>query len=275
MLTYTLNDGTTIPVIGFGTYLLNGQHGKNAIVDAIKRGYRLIDSAFIYENEGAVGEAVRESDVPRDELVITSKLPGTRHSYKQALVTVEEAVYRMGLDYLDIYLIHWPNPSQDLYVEAWQALIEAKKRGLVKTIGVCNFIPEYLDRIIAETGVTPALNQIELHPYFNQAEQRAYDKAHGIVDEAWSPIARGNKVFTEPVLVDIAKAHGKTISQIILRWHLQLGTLPLPKATSEAHQRENLAIFDFTLSDDEMKRINALSSPAGRNNDQDPRYFGC
>lgn len=275
MLTYTLQDGTTLPAIGFGTYLLNGQHGKNAVVDAIKRGYRLIDSAFIYENEGAVGAAVRECGVPRDELIITSKLPGPRHAYKQALITLEESVYRLGLDYLDIYLIHWPNPKQDLYVEAWQALIEGQKRGLVKTIGVCNFIPEYIDKLIAETGVTPALNQIELHPYFNQAEQRAYDKAHGILDEAWSPIARGNKVFTEPVLVDIAKAHGKTISQIILRWHLQLGTLPLPKATSEAHQRENLAIFDFTLSDDEMNRINSLSSPAGRNNDQDPRYFGC
>lgn len=270
---YTLNDGTTLPAIGFGTYLLNGRFGKQAIVEAIQRGYRLLDSAFNYENEGAVGAAVRTCGVPRDELIVTSKLSGRRHSYQQALVTIEESLYRTGLDYLDIYLIHWPNPKQGLYVEAWQALVEARKRGYVKTIGVCNFIPEYLEKIIAETGVTPAINQIELHPYFNQADQRAWDAAHGIVDEAWSPVARGNKVFDEPVLKDIAASHGKTVTQIILRWHLQLGTLPLPKAKSENHQTENLALFDFSLSDDEMNRINALSSPDGRNKDQDPRYY--
>ena len=271
--TITLNDGVTIPQLGFGTYLLNGQFGKNAIVDALHRGYRLLDSAFNYENEGAVGAAIRESGIKRDDISVTSKLPGRRHAYKQALVTIEESLFRIGLDYIDIYLIHWPNPKQGLYVEAWQALVEAKKRGYLRSIGVCNFIPEYLDKIIAETGVTPSINQIELHPYFNQAEQRAYDKAHGIVDEAWSPMARGNKVFTDPVLNDIAQAHGKSVTQIILRWHLQLGDVPLPKATSEAHQLENLAVFDFTLSDDEMNRINALSKPDGRNKDQDPRYY--
>lgn len=270
---YTLNDGTTIPSIGFGTYLLNGQFGKNAIIDALHRGYRLLDSAFNYENEGAVGAAVRASGIPREEIIVTSKLPGRRHAYNQALVTIEESLFRTGLDYIDIYLIHWPNPKQGLYVEAWQALVEAQKRGYVKTIGVCNFIPEYLDNIIEATGVTPAINQIELHPYFNQAEQRAYDAAHGIIDEAWSPMARGNHVFTDPILTDIAAAHGKTITQIILRWHLQLGTLPLPKAKSEAHQKENLDVFNFSLSDDEMNRINALSRPDGRNKDQDPRYY--
>lgn len=270
---YTLNDGTTIPSIGFGTYLLNGQFGKNAIIDALHRGYRLLDSAFNYENEGAIGAAVRASGIPREEIIVTSKLPGRRHAYNQALVTIEESLFRTGLDYIDIYLIHWPNPKQGLYIEAWQALVEAQKRGYVKTIGVCNFILEYLDNIIEATGVTPAINQIELHPYFNQAEQRAYDAAHGIIDEAWSPMARGNHVFTDPILTDIAAAHGKTITQIILRWHLQLGTLPLPKAKSEAHQKENLDVFNFSLSDDEMNRINALSRPDGRNKDQDPRYY--
>lgn len=271
--TITLNDGVKIPQLGFGTYLLNGQFGKNAIVDALHRGYRLLDSAFNYENEGAVGAAIRESGINRDDIIVTSKLPGRRHAYKQALVTIEESLFRMGLDYIDIYLIHWPNPKQKLYVEAWQALVEAKKRGYLRSIGVCNFIPEYLDTIITETGVTPSLNQIELHPYFNQAEQRAYDAAHGIVDEAWSPMARGNHVFTDPVLQDIAKSYGKTVTQIILRWHLQLGDIPLPKATSEAHQLENLAVFDFTLSKDDMNRINALSRRDGRNKDQDPRYY--
>lgn len=271
--TITLNDGVKIPQLGFGTYLLNGQFGKNAIVDALHRGYRLLDSAFNYENEGAVGAAIRESGINRDDIIVTSKLPGRRHAYKQALVTIEESLFRMGLDYIDIYLIHWPNPKQKLYVEAWQALVEAKKRGYLRSIGVCNFIPEYLDTIIQETGVTPSINQIELHPYFNQEEQRAYDAAHGIVDEAWSPMARGNHVFTDPVLQDIAKSYGKTVTQIILRWHLQLGDIPLPKATSEAHQLENLAVFDFTLSEDDMNRINALSRRDGRNKDQDPRYY--
>ena len=271
--TITLNDGVKIPQLGFGTYLLNGQFGKNAIVDALHRGYRLLDSAFNYENEGAVGAAIRESGINRDDIIVTSKLPGRRHAYKQALVTIEESLFRMGLDYIDIYLIHWPNPKQKLYVEAWQALVEAKKRGYLRSIGVCNFIPEYLDTIITETGVTPSINQIELHPYFNQEEQRTYDAAHGIVDEAWSPMARGNHVFTDPVLQDIAKSYGKTVTQIILRWHLQLGDIPLPKATSEAHQLENLAVFDFTLSEDDMNRINALSRPDGRNKDQDPRYY--
>lgn len=269
----TLNDGNTIPQLGFGTYLLNGTFGKHAIIDALHRGYRLLDSAFNYENEGAVGAAVKESGIPREEIIVTSKLPGRRHAYKQALVTIEESLYRTGLDYLDIYLIHWPNPKQQLYVEAWQALVEAQKRGYVKTIGVCNFIPEYMETIIKETGVTPAINQIELHPYFNQAEQRTWDAAHGIIDEAWSPMARGNKVFTDPVLQDIATSHHKSITQIILRWHLQLGTLPLPKATSETHQLENLSVFDFTLSEEDMNRINALSRPDGRNKDQDPRYY--
>ena len=271
--TIALNDGVKVPQLRFGTYLWNGQFGKNAIVDALHRGYRLLDSAFNYENEGAVGAAIRESGINRDDIIVTSKLPGRRHAYKQALVTIEESLFRMGLDYIDIYLIHWPNPKQKLYVEAWQALVEAKKRGYLRSIGVCNFIPEYLDTIITETGVTPSINQIELHPYFNQEEQRTYDAAHGIVDEAWSPMARGNHVFTDPVLQDIAKSYGKTVTQIILRWHLQLGDIPLPKATSEAHQLENLAVFDFTLSEDDMNRINALSRPDGRNKDQDPRYY--
>lgn len=269
----TLNDGSTIPQLGFGTYLLNGLHGKQAIIDALHGGYRLLDSAFNYENEGVVGAAIRESGIRRDEIIVTTKLPGRRHAYGQALVTIEESLCRMGLDYIDIYLMHWPNPQHGLYVEAWQALVEARKRGYVKTIGVCNFIPEYTENIIAATGVTPAINQIELHPYFNQEDQRRWDHTHHIIDEAWSPMARGNKVFTDPVLTDIAASHHKSITQIILRWHMQLGVIPLPKAASETHQQENLAVFDFTLTEAEMKRINQLSRPDGRNKDQDPRYY--
>ena len=163
-----LNDGNDLPAVGFGTYKLNGSAGVSDIVSAIKVGYRLLDSAFNYENEGAVGEAVREAGIARDKLRIVSKLPGRHHHFEEAIATVEESLYRAQLDYYDLYLIHWPNPSKDLYVEAWQALIEARKKGLIRSIGVCNFLPEHLERLIKETGVTPVVNQVELHPYSAQ-----------------------------------------------------------------------------------------------------------
>lgn len=269
----TLNDGLKLPAIGFGTYKLNGSDGVQAIRQAIKLGYRLLDSAFNYENEGAVGEAVRQCGVPREELLITSKLPGRRQKYREALATVEESLYRAGLGYYDLYLIHWPNPSRDLYVEAWQAMIEAQKRGLVRSIGVCNFLPHHLDRLIRETGVTPSVNQIELHPFFNQAEQRAYDQEHGILTESWSPLGRANSILSNDRIAAIAASHGKTVTQIILRWHIQLGALPIPKASSEAHQCENISVFDFSLTDAEMEIINGLTRPDGRTFNQDPDVY--
>ncbi len=168
----TMNDGNTLPAVGFGTYSLNGATGVDSIVSAITSGYRLLDSAFNYENEGAVGQAIRQSGVARSDLRITSKLPGRRQQFKEAIATIEESLYRAQLDYYDVYLIHWPNPSKGLYVEAWTALIEARERGLINTIGVCNFLPAHLDLLIKETGVTPSINQIELHPFFPQEEQR-------------------------------------------------------------------------------------------------------
>lgn len=269
----TLNDGLKLPSIGFGTYPLKGAEGVASIKSAIEVGYRLLDSAFNYENEGAVGEAVRQSGLPRQQLLIASKLPGRRHAYKEAIATVEESLYRAGLEYYDLYLIHWPNPSVGLYVEAWQALIEMKKRGLLRSIGVCNFLPEHIERLIRETGVAPSVNQIELYPYFNQEPQRVWDAAHGVVDESWSPLGRNNSIMAEPVVAAIAQAHGKTIAQIVLRWHVQLGALPIPKASSVQHQKENLDIFDFTLSSEEMARIDALSRPDGRTKGQDPAVY--
>ena len=165
----TLNDGTTLPAIGFGTYRLNGSAGVASIVSGIKTGYRLLDSAFNYENEGAVGEAIRRAGVPREELRVISKLPGRHHRFDEAITTIEESLYRAQLDYYDLYLIHWPNPSKGLYTEAWQAFVEARTRGLIRSIGVCNFLPEHLEKIIDETGETPSVNQVELHPYFPQA----------------------------------------------------------------------------------------------------------
>lgn len=269
----TLNDGLTLPAIGFGTYKLNGALGANTIVNAIDAGYRLLDSAFNYENEGAIGEAVRRSSLPREQLRITSKLPGRHHSYDEALTTIQESLFRAGLNYYDLYLIHWPNPSKDLYVEAWKALIDAKKWGLIRSIGVCNFLPEHLERLIKETGVTPSVNQVELHPYFSQERQRVWDKKHGIVTESWSPLGRANQLLHDTTIQKIAEAHQKSIPQIILRWHIQLGALPVPKSSSPERQLENLSVFNFSLTDEEMQTIGSLNRPDGRTFDQDPAKY--
>ncbi|MFT4008389.1 MAG: aldo/keto reductase, partial [Lacrimispora sp.] len=219
--TVQLNDGLTIPTIGFGTYLLNGAAGAESIKNAIELGYRLIDSAFNYENEGAVGEAIRRTSVPRKDLFITSKLPGRHHKYSRALYTIEESLFRSGLSHYDLYLIHWPNPLEDQYIDAWQALIEARKRGYIRSIGVCNFLPEHLERLEKETGILPSVNQIELHPYFNQMEQIEWHKEHGIITEAWTPLGRGNNMLSDSLITNIAKACQRSASQVVLRWHIQ------------------------------------------------------
>lgn len=271
--TKTLNDGNTIPALGFGTYALKGEAGVNSIVDAIHSGYRLLDSAFNYENEGTVGQAVRQSGLSRESLMITSKLPGRHQKFDEAIETIEESLYRAQLSYYDIYLIHWPNPKQGLYVEAWKALIEAKKRGLIRTIGVCNFLPEHIEKLIQETGVTPAINQIELHPFFPQKEQLAFDQAHGIVTQAWSPLGRASKILQDPALATIAHRLHKSIPQIILRWHYQLGAIPIPKSSSVKRQVENLSLFDFALTSEDMQHIAGLARKDGRLKNQDPAEY--
>ncbi|WP_263622406.1 aldo/keto reductase [Halobacillus halophilus] len=269
----TLHDGLTLPAIGFGTYALNGNAGVQAITSAIDTGYRLIDTAYNYENEGTVGEAIRRSSIPREELMITSKLPGRYQTYDKAVTAIQESLYRADLDYYDLYLIHWPNPKQDNYVEAWQALIDAKKWGLVRSIGVCNFLPEHLERLENETGVKPSINQVELHPFFNQEEQRIFNDEHEIKTESWSPLAKASEIIHNETLQKIADAHQKTTSQVVLRWHHQLGAIPIPKSASPERQLENLSIFDFSLSDEEMGMIAELTRPDGRLNDQDPAEY--
>lgn len=269
----TLNDGLTLPVIGLGTYKLKGSMGVNAITSAINIGYRLIDSAYNYENEGTVGEAVRRSSVPRQDLLITSKLPGRFQSYELAITAIQESLYRAHLDYYDLYLIHWPNPKQDKYVEAWQALIDAKKWGFIRSIGVCNFLPEHLERLEKETGVKPSINQIELHPFFNQEQQRKYHQEHHIITESWSPLGRANAVLENETIKEIANRHQKTVSQIILRWHYQLGAISIPKSASPERQLENFSIFDFSLNESEMQMINGLTRPDGRLQNQDPAIY--
>lgn len=273
METYTLRDGLTVPKIGFGTYKLNGAHGVQVIDSAIDRGYRLLDTAFNYENEGAVGEAVRRSSVPRSELLISSKLPGRHHTYTEAINTIQESLYRAGLDYYDLYLIHWPNPKEDHYVEAWQALIDAQKLGLIRSIGVSNFLPEHLERLNKETGVLPVINQVELHPYFNQQAQRDYDQAHGILTQDWSPFGRASEMLQNETLKEIAAHYHKNVGQLILRWELQLGTLPIPKSSTPSRQAGNMDVFDFEISAADMATINGLSQVDGRLNNQDPAVY--
>ncbi|MGM0237638.1 aldo/keto reductase [Enterococcus sp. AZ103] len=273
METYQLRDGLIIPKVGFGTYKLNGLGGVNTMVQALSNGYRLLDSAFNYENEGAVGEAIRRSEVPRSEIIATSKLPGRHQTHVAAIQTIQESLLRAGLDYYDLYLIHWPNPLEDHYVEAWQALIEAQKFGLIRSIGVCNFLPEHLDRLEKETGVLPVINQVELHPHFNQAEQRAYNQSKGILTQDWSPLGRASEILNNPIISEIAEKYAKNVGQVILRWEVQLGTAPIPKASSKVRQLGNIDIFDFALTEAEMEKINQLSKPDGRLKNQDPSTY--
>lgn len=260
MENFDLNDGNQIPKLGFGTYKLRGTAGVFAITSALQHGYRLLDSAVNYENEGAVGEAIKRSKINRDEIFVSSKLPGRHHQYDQAISQIQESLYSSGLDYFDLYLIHWPNPKEDKYVEAWQALIDAQKFGLIRSIGVSNFEPEHIDRLIDETGVTPAVNQVELHPYWSSPAVRAYNDAHQIITQAWSPLQRGGAAFKEKIIIDLAKKYGKSPAQIILRWETQLNVVPIPKATSAIHQLNNLDIFDFKLTENELQSITALDN---------------
>lgn len=265
--------GLSLPAIGLGTYSLEGNDGVNSITDAIGLGYRLLDSAVNYENEGAVGAAVRHADVARSELIVTSKLPGRHHYFDEALVTIEESVMRMGLENIDLYLIHWPNPLEGHYVEAWSALIEARNRGLVQHIGVSNFLPEHLEKLRAETGELPAVNQIELHPYFPQHDQLAYHRENGIITEAWSPLGRKSDLLTNPIITGIATEHGITAAQTVLAWHVHIGTLPIPKSKSVERQRENFDIFNVSLSHENLEQIATLAHCDGRLADQDPAVY--
>ena len=270
---FTARNGFTLPSIGFGTYRLNGVRGREVLVRAIENGYRLIDSAVNYQNEGMLGQAVHRQGVDRSRLIITSKLPGRSHEHDLAVETIEESLFRTGLDQIDLYLIHWPNPKVNKYVQAWQALIDAKERGLLGEIGVCNFLPEHLDRLERETGVLPSVNQIELHPYFPQQETLGYDQAHGILTEAWSPLGRGNNLLQDPVITRIATAHSATPGQVVLAWDNARGVIPIPKAASSARQLENLARTKVTLGQDDIRAISALGSPDGRIDGQDPLTY--
>jgi diketogulonate reductase-like aldo/keto reductase len=261
---YAMNDGTSLPAIGFGTYPLKGEDGITAMVSALEAGYRLLDSAVNYGNEEEVGEALRRSGLPREDVAIATKVPGRFHAKDLALQSLRDSAQRLGVEQIDVALIHWPNPSEGLYPQAWQALVDAQRNGLVRSIGVSNFTQAHLRRIIDDTGVTPAVNQIELHPYFPQAQMRAVNEGLGIRTQAWSPLGKRQAPFGETPVVDAAAAHGVTPGQVILRWHVQLGSLPLPKSATPERQRQNLDVFGFELSEAEVEAITGLGREDGR-----------
>ena len=260
-----------LPKIGFGTYPLKDAEATEAVQNALEIGYRLIDTAVNYGNEAAVGAGIAASPVPRDEILVTTKLPGRDHGYDETLASFERSRQALAVDTIDLYVIHWPNPSVDKYVDSWRAMIQLQKDGLATAIGVSNFTEEFLTRLGDETGVLPAVNQVELHPFFPQVELRAFHAEHGIITEAWSPLGKRAPVKSADPVVAAAEAHGVSPAQVILRWHLQLGSVPIPKSGDPARQRENFDVFGFELSDSEVAAITALGKPDGRLFDGDPR----
>ena len=265
-----LGGGVEVPQLGFGVFQVPPRETAAAVTQALADGYRHIDTAAAYRNEAEVGEAIRASGLERSEVFVTTKCFNDDHGFDAAKRALHASLQRLGFEYVDLYLIHWPVPSHDLYVDTWRAFIELRSQGLIRAIGVSNFQPAHLRRLISETGETPAINQVELHPYFQQAALRREHEQLGIVTEAWSPLAQG-RVLDEPSIVEIAQAHGRTSGQVVIRWHLQLGNVVIPKSVTPERIARNIDVFDFDLSDREMGAINALE--AGRRIGPDPDTF--
>lgn len=269
--TITLNDGSTIPQFGFGVFQIPPEQTASAVHNALEAGYRHIDTAQMYRNEAGVGQAIAESSLAREDLFVTTKVNNDRHGYDEALRALRESLDKLGLDHVDLLLIHWPQPRLDRYVETWQACEKARADGLARSIGVSNFQPAHLDRLRQETSTAPAINQIELHPYFQQPELREYDRRGGIATEAWSPIAQG-EVADDTNLLTLADKYGKSAAQIVLRWHIQLGNIVFPKSVTPSRIRTNIDVFDFELTDDDIATIDKLD--AGRRLGPDPDTMG-
>ncbi|GGA78457.1 putative oxidoreductase [Brucella endophytica] len=258
-----LNDGTQIPQLGFGVWQVGNDEATKVVGKALETGYRHIDTAAIYGNEEGVGKALKNSGLPRGDIYLTTKLWNTDQGYDSALKALEASLKRLQTDYVDLYLIHWPVPARDLFMDSWRALIKLKEQGVVKSIGVSNFRIADLERVIKETGVTPVLNQIELHPQFQQNELRVFHEKKDIATQAWSPLGQG-KILENPVLENIAAKHGKTVAQTILRWHLDTGNIVIPKSSTPARIVENFDVFGFQLTSGEHDAISELNSPDGR-----------
>ena len=266
-----LNSGATIPQLGFGVFQIDPEDTAATVQTALEIGYRHIDTAQMYGNEAEVGEAIANSGIPRDELFVTTKCNNSNHGYDDAQRALDESLSKLRTDHVDLYLIHWPLPGKDLYVETWKGFEQAAKDGKARSIGVSNFQSHHLDRLAQESDTVPAVNQIELHPHLQQPEMREYDRSHGIATEAWSPIGQGKGVIDEDRIVAVAKGHDKTPAQVTLRWHIQLGNIIFPKSVTDYRIRENFDIFDFELTDEEMSAIGALDK--GQRLGPDPDQF--
>ena len=268
--TITLNDRRTMPQFGLGTWKLEDAEAAATLETALAAGYRLIDTAAIYGNEAAIGTALRQASVPRHELSITTKVWNDRHGYDATLRAMEESLEKLRTEYVDLYLIHWPVPQRNMFVETWRALITLRDQGKAKSIGVSNFLVPHLQRLIDETGVVPAINQIELHPRLPQRELREFQAQHGIVTESWSPLAR-TEVLDAPAVRQLAAQHNRTPAQIVLRWHVQNGLIVIPKSSHPDRIRENAAIFDFTLTPADLATLSELAT--GERIGPDPETF--
>jgi len=258
--TLPLNDDRTIPAIGYGTGRLTDDNAPELVALALECGYRLLDTAARYDNEGGVGSGVRESSVERSEILVTTKLRGSEHGRESARQALEGSLTRLGLDYVDLYLIHWPLPRIDKYVESWETMIALRDEGKIRSIGVSNFLPEHIDRLERETGVLPAVNQVERHLEWPQNDLVAYHAERGIVTQAWSPLRRAGSVLESSVVASIVTRHGVTPGQVALRWHLQSGVVPIPYSSNRKRIASNFAVFSFELSEDEMASLATLNS---------------
>lgn len=266
----TLNDGRAMPQLGLGVWQVPDEQAAEVVCLALETGYRAVDTASLYRNERGVGEGVRASGLPREEVFVTTKVWNSDHGFDATLRAMEASLKLLEMDYVDLYLIHWPVPAQDRYLETWRALLRLREEGMARSIGVSNFKVPHLERLIASSDVRPAVNQIELHPYLQQAEIRAFDEAHGIATEAWSPLAKG-QVVSDPVITAIAEKHGRTPAQVVLRWHMDNGLIVIPKSVTPARIRENAAVEGFRLDAEDLRRIAALDQ--GRRLGPDPDVF--
>ena len=253
-----LNNGVRIPQLGFGVYKIPEAATRDAVLTAFAAGYRHVDTAALYRNERGVGEAVRESGLPRDEVFVTSKVWNDDHGYDATLRAFDASMERLGLDVLDLYLIHWPVPRLDRYVDTWRALEQLYRDGRVRAIGVSNFQPDHLRRLLDRTDVVPVVNQVELHPYLQQEKLRVAHEELGLLTEAWAPLARGGELLADQVVLGLADKHARTPAQVVLRWHLQLGNVVIPKSVTPARIAENIAVFDFALDEDDMAVLASL-----------------
>lgn len=269
--TLALNAGTAMPQLGIGVFKVKNAEAERVVLDAFEAGYRMVDTAAMYRNEEGVGKAIAGSGLPRAEIFVSTKLNNDAHGKQAALDAFDASLGRLGLDYVDLYLIHWPLPAQDRYVETWQALESIYREGRARAIGVSNFQPAHLRRLLDETGVVPAVNQIELHPYLVQSELRAFHVEHRIVTEAWSPLARGGELLRDPVITTLAEKYGRTPAQIVIRWHVQLGNAVIPKSVTPSRIAENIDVFGFELADDDMASITELDR--GHRTGPDPDTF--